>query len=202
MRMWGNKSESSGISDSAGMLSLVVLCLGCCSSVLSGCHRYPQSKLQYIRNTACLVLRVHKNWLYLHWLPIVQVRFSQLYHSCLLDWTPESLHTSYTSDTSILYLPSVCMHSFGQKSFSYAAPSAWNSLIRHTFPLKSHLFKLSHWLCMHMCRIFDCFLHMCFVMGCVLPVYYNWGEAHHNGPFPKIRYFTLFEDLLSNINFF
>ena len=57
----------------------------------------------------------------------VQTRFSVLYRSCLLDWTPKSLQTNGQllsfSDTSILCLNSVCTHSLGQISFSYAAPS-------------------------------------------------------------------------------
>ena len=57
----------------------------------------------------------------------VQTRFSVLYRSCLLDWTPKSLQTNDQlrsfSDTSIHCLNSVCTHSLDQISFSYAAPS-------------------------------------------------------------------------------
>ena len=59
------------------------------------------------------------------------------------------------SDASTLCFSSVCMHSLGQRSFSSAASSVWNSLpfkvrssnILTSFKasLKFHLFKLSYW---------------------------------------------------------
>ena len=68
--------------------------------------------------------------------------------------TNETCQLRSSSDTSILCLPSVRRHSLGQRSFSYAAPSVWNSLpckVRSSntptafkSPLKSHLFKLSY----------------------------------------------------------
>ena len=68
--------------------------------------------------------------------------------------TNETCQQRSSSDTSILCLPSVRRHSLGQRSFSYAAPSVWNSLpckVRSSntptafkSPLKSHLFKLSY----------------------------------------------------------
>ena len=68
------------------------------------------------------------------------------------------LHSS--SDTSVLCLPSVCMHSLGQISFSYAALSVWNSLpckVRSSDTLtsfKSRLLKLSYWLHVPKCLVF------------------------------------------------
>ena len=77
----------------------------------------------------------------LHWLPIdsrIQYKLASLYHSSLNSTAPvcltelkiykptRQLHSS--SDSSILCLPAVCTHSFGQRSFSYSAPSVWSSL--------------------------------------------------------------------------
>ena len=179
MWMWGNKSESSGISDSAGMLSqfwtlstdttrtlvsallfyaLAAAVLSCLAVIVL--HKANSSKFETLLALSWEFTKTDLS-------PLAAHCTSSLLSTLLLlsawlnFWKSTNQHTSYTSDTSILYLPSACMHSFGQKSFSYAAPSAWNSLIRHTFPLKSHLFKLSHWLCMHMCRSFDCAFCTC-----------------------------------------
>ena len=73
--------------------------------------------------------------LVVHWfMNIVQTCFSvlqlpQLYCSCLLDRTPEGLKTNPPAKLFIWYFhfPSVSMHSLGQISFSYAAPSVWKS---------------------------------------------------------------------------
>ena len=68
------------------------------------------------------------------------------------------LHSS--SDTPILYLPSVRTHSLGRRSFSYAAPSVWKlSLARLDHQTHSPLWnifeisplKLSYWLCVCVC---------------------------------------------------
>ena len=55
-----------------------------------------------------------------------------------------------STDTSILCFPSVRTRSLGQRSFSHAAPSIWNSLLCKVRPsntltsFKSDLFKLSY----------------------------------------------------------
>ena len=78
----------------------------------------------------------------LHWLPIdsrIQYKLTSLCYNCLKPTAPACLtdlmkvykptrQLRSSSDTCILCLPSVCTHSLGQRSFSYAAPSIWNSL--------------------------------------------------------------------------
>ena len=113
-----------------------------CNSLLSGCPQYLLNKLQKVKNNATrLVLRVPKtdhislHLASLHWLPIdsrIQYKLASVCYNCLSSAAPvyltelltvhkptRQLHSS--SDTSILYLPSVLMHSLGQRSFSYAA---------------------------------------------------------------------------------
>ena len=119
-----------------------------------------------------------------HWLPtdsLIEYKLAslcyklpQVFCSRLFDWTPEGLHTKPSATLFFWYFHSlsslcVCMHLLGQRSFSCAAPSIWNNLpfkvrlsstpasFKSSF--KSHLFKLSYWLCV-------CVL--CFVMGYVL----------------------------------
>ena len=87
----------------------------------------------------------------LHWLPTdspMQYKFASLCYNCLNSTSPGYLtellkvckptrQIRSSSDTSILCLNSAYTHSLGQRSFSYAAPSLWNSLsckavIKHT----------------------------------------------------------------------
>ena len=66
-----------------------------------------------------------------------------------------------SSDTSILCIPTVRTHSLGQRAFSYAAPTVWNTLpyeIRSSntissfkSSLKTYLFQQSYWLCVCVC---------------------------------------------------
>ena len=89
-----------------------------------------------------------------------------------------------SSDTSILRFPSVCMHLLSQKSSSYAVLSVWNSLpfkvrssntLTSFEPLKSHLFKLSYWMCVCVCKrkfVLTVLLVLWFVMGYV----FQFGE--------------------------
>ena len=76
---------------------------------------------------------------------MINVRYYySLYYNCLtlnasvyitkLETVYKPTRQLRSSDTSILCLTSVHTHSLGQMSFSYAAPSVWNSL----------LFKLDH----------------------------------------------------------
>ena len=104
------------------------------SSLLSGCPQYLLNKLQKGQNNAArLVLRLPKtdhisHLVSLHWLPIdswfIQYKHAFLCYSCLNLTTLVcliELLTVYTpthqlrssSDTSILCLPSVCMHLLG-----------------------------------------------------------------------------------------
>ena len=132
------------------LLSAFVLsCLDYCNSLLFGCPQYLLNKLQKVQNnSARLVLRVSKtdhislHLASLHWLPIdsrIQYKLSSLCYNCLNSTAPDYLsellriykptrqiHSS--SDTSILCIPTVCIHSLGQRSISYAAPAVWNTL--------------------------------------------------------------------------
>ena len=100
----------------------------------------------------------------LHWLPIDSRMLYKLVsrcYNCFNSTAPGYLTKlrifkptrQLFSNTSILCLSSVCTRSFGQRSFSYAAPSVWNSvpckfrssntLASSRSLLKSHLVKLS-----------------------------------------------------------
>ena len=94
----------------------------------------------------------------LHWLPThswIQYKLTSLSYNCpnstiyvysieLLNvYTPiRQLRSS--SDTSTLCRPSVCTHSLGQRSFSYAAPSVWNSPPCNVRSSNTHMFQISH----------------------------------------------------------
>ena len=120
-----------------------------CNSLLFGCPQYLLNKLQKVQNNAArLVLRVSKtdhispHLASLHWLPIdswMQYKLSSLCYNCLNSTAPDYLtellriykptrQLRSSSDTSILCIPTVRTHSFGQRSFSYAAPTVWNTL--------------------------------------------------------------------------
>ena len=109
----------------------------------------------------------------LHWLPIdsqIQYKLSSLCYNCLnstaSDYLTELLRIykptrqlRSSSDTSILCIPTVRTHSLGQRSFSCAAPTVWNTLpyeIRSSntissfkSSLKTYLFQQSYWLCVY-----------------------------------------------------
>ena len=98
-----------------------------------------------------------------------------------------------SSDTNILCLHSVRTHSHGRRSFSYAAPSLWNSLplqswiVRHThifqddfeiLSLQAILLRGLAEVCFEsFLFVFVLFFVLCFVnvMGCVLQI----GEITH-----------------------
>ena len=143
-----------------------------CNSLLAGLPQYLLRKLQRIQNNAArLVLRrskfehvtplLHS----LHWLPVserIDYKLSTLsfavtsgsapgYLSDLLHlYTPSRLLRS-SSDTRLLQLPSVKTKTYGERSFSFQAPSVWNTLplsLRHADSLsafksnlKTHLFS-------------------------------------------------------------
>ena len=120
-----------------------------CNSLLFGCPQYLLNKLQKVQNNAArLVLRVSKmdhispHLASLHWLPIasrIQYKLSSLCYNCLNSTAPDyftellriykpTCQLCSSSDTSILCIPTVRTHSLGQRSFSYAAPTVWNTL--------------------------------------------------------------------------
>ena len=104
----------------------------------------------------------------LHWLPIdsrIKYKLACICYNCMSTNSPpylSDLLTIYTaarqlrssSDNSVLRRPSVRTVSYGQRSFSYSAPSAWNSLPQQvrssdnvsTFRsrTKTHLFRLAY----------------------------------------------------------
>ena len=155
--------------------AFVLSCLDYCNSLLFGCPQYLLNKLQKVQNNAArLVLRVSKtdhispHLASLHWLPIdsrIQYKLSSLCYNCLNSTAPDYLtellriykptrQLRSSSDTSILCIPAVRTHSLGQRSFSYAAPTVWNTLpyeIRSSntissfkSSLKTYLFQQSY----------------------------------------------------------
>ena len=128
-------------------LALSFYALTTAYSLLSGCPHYLINKLQTVQNNAvCLVLRVSRtdhispHLASLHWLPTDSQRQYKVISLCytsinstvclteLLKVDKPTNHKHSYSDTSFLCLPSVCMQLLGQRKFSYAAPSVWNSL--------------------------------------------------------------------------
>ena len=145
-----------------------------CNSLLFECPQYLLNKLQKVQNNAAgVVLRVSKadhispHLASLHWLPIdsrIQYKLSSLCYYCLNSTAPDYLtellrinkpthQLRSSSDTSILCIPTVRTHSLGQRSFSYASPTVWNTLpyeirssntISSFKSLKTYLFQLSY----------------------------------------------------------
>ena len=130
-------------------------------------------RLQKVQNSAArLVLKARKRdhvtplLRDLHWLPIqarIEYKLSTFCHSFFSGTAPEYLSTLLhvyvpsrqlrsSSDSKLLRIPHVKTKSFGQRSFSYVAPSVWNSLpqeVRNVTltsdfktALKTHLFKV------------------------------------------------------------
>ena len=112
---------------------LVLSRLDYCNSLPSGCPRYPLNKLQKVRTAARLVLRFPKTdhtsprLASLHWLPFdsrIQYKLASLCYNSVSLTGPVYLTELLTafiktnppasSDTSILYLPSVRTHSLGR----------------------------------------------------------------------------------------
>ena len=144
-----------------------------CNSLYFGLPQTQMSKLQYVQNAAArLITHTHK---YdhitpileeLHWLPIkyrIMFKILLLTYKSLNGLAPSYLckllvkkpNRGLRSDCgNLLVIPKTKLVSYGDRSFSYAAPRLWNSLpvhIRHsqnlsTFKtsLKTHLFRLAY----------------------------------------------------------
>ena len=129
--------------------------------------RTPYTNYKKLKTTLLTCPRSSQNWSQLsssaalHWLPIdswIQYKLASLCYSGLkpdCPWLPDwtwvykptwQLRSSF--DTSILCLPSVCMHSLGQRPFFFCNITckimSSNTLTCFKSSLKSHLFKLSY----------------------------------------------------------
>ena len=132
-----------------------------CNSLLSNCPQYLLDKLQRVQNAAVrLVFRAKKHdhitplMKKLHWLPIHQrIKYKVACHcfhffhgsapsyfsDLLTVYTPSRTLRS-SSDSRLLSVPKTKTVTYGKRSFSFAAPSLWNSLpyhLRHSSSLAS-----------------------------------------------------------------
>ena len=152
--------------------SLVLSHLVYCNSLLSGFPQYFLDKLQKVQNAAASLVckakkfdHIHPILETLHWLPVthrIQYKISTICFSSISGTAPQYLSDllqPYTparqlqsvSDIQTFVTSCVKTKTFGERSFSYAGPSLWNSLpqtLRHsdsTSPfkaaLKTHLFN-------------------------------------------------------------
>ena len=142
-----------------------------CNSLFYGSPMYMLERHQKVQNSAArLIFRCRKQshistlLMSLHWLPInarIEYKLSVICHSFFLGFSPiylSDLLLVYTpkrnlrssSDNGILCIPKLRTRTFGHRSFSFAAPTIWNTLpseLRHTdsiqkfkLALKTHLF--------------------------------------------------------------
>ena len=145
-----------------------------CNSLFYGSPMYMLERLQKVQNSAArLIYQCRKQnhtsplLMSLHWLPInarIEYKLSVICHSFFLGLSPIYLsdlllvHTlkrnlCSSSDNRILCIPKL-RKTFGHRSFSFAAPTIWNSLpseLRHTdsiqkfkLALKTHLLRKFH----------------------------------------------------------
>ncbi|KAK7090564.1 hypothetical protein V1264_010341 [Littorina saxatilis] len=153
------------------LCAFVLSRLDYCNSILSGSPNYIIEKLQRVQNHAArLIFRSSKHdhitplLQTLHWLPVqqrIQFKISTLcfrnfdlsspsYLSDLLDVYSPSRSLRSSADTRLFRIPSARTKTYGQRTFSYQAPSIWNQLphsLRHSTSmqsfktsLKTHLF--------------------------------------------------------------
>ena len=142
-----------------------------CKSLFYGSPMYMLERLQKVQNSAArLILQCRKQnhipplLTSLHWLLInarIEYKLSVICHSLFLGLSPiylSDLLLVYTpkrnlrssSDNGILCIPRLRTKTFGHRSFSFTAPTIWNSMpsdLRHTdsiqkfmLALKTHLF--------------------------------------------------------------
>ena len=156
--------------------ALVLSRLDYCNSLLFNCGENLLDKLQRVQNNAVrLIFRMsYQSHIspylnQLHWLPIrsrIQYKLSTICYKCISQTAPlylqdllshksHSKRTRSSSDTSALQEgPASSQKTFGDRSFSYAAPSVWNnlplelrqadSLASFKSGLKTHLFGQPH----------------------------------------------------------
>ena len=164
------------------MLSAIVFPkLHYCNSLFYGSPMYMLERLQKAQNSAARLFFQSHNQNHishllksLHWLPInacIEYKLSVICHSFFLGLSP-----NYLSDLLLVYTPkrNLCSYSdnrilcinklrtktFGHRSFSFVAPTIWNSLpseLRRTdsiqkfqLALKTHLFGKFH----------TCYIHL------------------------------------------
>ena len=129
--------------------AFVLSWLDYCNSLLSGCPQYHLNRLQKVQNNAAhLILKVPKadhitpHLRTLHWLPIdARIKYKlcslcfgaitstgPVYLSDLLKIDTTSRQLRSSADIHILCTPSVNTKSYSERSFSYTAPTLWNTL--------------------------------------------------------------------------
>ena len=143
-----------------------------CNFLFYGSPMYMLERLHEVQNKASrLIIQCRRQnhisplHMSLHWLPInsrIEYKLTVSCHSFFLDFSPiylSDLLSVYTpkgnlrssSDNKISCIPKLLTKTFGHRSFSFAAPTIWNSLpseLKHTdsilkikSALKTHLFR-------------------------------------------------------------
>lgn len=162
-------------SESAATLvcALILSRLDYCNSLLFNCEEHLLDSLQRVQNSAArMVSRIPRRLhitpflMDLHWLPIrsrIKYKIATLVFKCKNETAPQYLkdlihprrQTGYgtraSEDTTALGDGPQCQKTLGDRSFSCAAPSVWNSLPRNIrdltdisafkTALKTHLFR-------------------------------------------------------------
>ena len=142
-----------------------------CNSLICGCPQYLLTRLQEVQNNAArLILKAPKtdhitpHLRTLHWLSIdARIKYKlcspcfgaitstgPVYLSDLLKIYTFSRQLRSSSDIPILCISSVNTKSYGERSFSYTAPTLWNTLpkdIRFSQPASSFRPALRTHLC-------------------------------------------------------
>ncbi|XP_041642854.1 uncharacterized protein LOC121509496, partial [Cheilinus undulatus] len=119
-----------------------------CNGVLSGVPSKTLDRLQYVQNSAARVLTRTRPWqhitptlIHLHWLPIkscinykVLLLTYKSLHALAPQYLSDLLHPYIpsrnlrSSDTGLLSMPKTKLRTYGDRAFSAAAPTLWNTL--------------------------------------------------------------------------